>query len=364
MKELILLFTKLGVTGFGGPVALIGYMEEECVRRRHWLSASEFHKTVAVAKLFPGPLATLIAVRIGCMRAGNWGGFFAGFCLIFPAFLMVLGLSHALDLMDRYSNLNPLWTGLNLGALAVSFKAVWQLSRPLVYPRQLRISVLITLIGINAVFTYLDPRHEVLFLIASGTLGIVFQRILNTKGMKEAFTPLLGLLVFYACIKASFFTYGSGIAIVPMLKAAFVDQHHWIREQDFLRGLTLGQITPGPLIIISTYLGFVMGQTQGAMIATLGTFMPTFILGIFVAPTAERKLLQNETVHLFFKWMLPAVSGAILGSLIRLSQFSVQMEWSRIMILVVLIALVFKSKTHSLVILLTGGFLALLFQIA
>ena len=304
MKEILTVFLRLGTFGFGGPVAMIGYMEEECVHRRKWMSAHEFHKTVAVCKLFPGPLATLIAIRLGTHKAGRLGGALAATCLILPAFLMILGLAQVTSITESMPALVPLWAGLTVGALAISFLAVVQLSKPLFLNRHLPMLTLISLILINAVLTFYDPPHEALYLIATGFLGIAFTWIKTKSRTFELFSGAVAFTLFYSCVKASFLTFGSGIAIVPVLKAVFVDEHHWISNDTFLKSLTLGQITPGPLVILGTYLGYVILGFAGAVITTVGTFLPTFFLGLFVVPAVEKKLLQNETLQIFFHWLL------------------------------------------------------------
>ena len=359
MKQLIQLFLKLGATGFGGPIALLGMMEVECVQKRKWISIEEFQRFVGVAKLLPGPLAALVAVRIGCYRNGKLGGLLAGLAMILPSFFMVLILALLVKQFESNASLNRFWVGLGLGALAVAIQATVNLTKPLFKKKELDDRITLLLLVVTGVLTFLFPRFEVAFILSAGLIGLIFKSRTPAPLVREVASLMLLVLLFWSCFRASIFTFGSGIAIVPVLRTVFIDDHHWITNQDFLRGLTLGQITPGPLIIISTYLGYVTAHLWGALASTLGTFSPTFILGIFVMPAAEVKILHSEKLKVFFSWLLPAVCGAIFGSLLRLMLYSVMtgetILWPRILLVICLTVLTLKMKIRAEWIFLIGG---------
>jgi chromate transporter len=366
VKELIKTFLKLGALGFGGPIAMIGYMDTECVRKRKWLTEDEYSKIVAVAKLFPGPLATLISIRIGKKLHGTKGGIVAGICMIFPAFLMLLTLAVTAKSLDRISFLNHFWMGLALAALAVAVEATMHLTKPLFKPGHSPLShrTLYSVIAITSVLTFIFPKAEAVFIIGAGLFGLLQENILKNRGVREVASFALLMVLFFSCFKASIFTFGSGIAVVPALKTIFIDQLHLISNQDFLRGLTLGQITPGPLLIVATYLGYASAGFLGSVATTVGTFFPAFIFGTYVMPKAESWILGSEKLQAFFAWLLPAVCGAIFGSLLRLMLFSVvvnqQVMWARVGLTALLLFLVLKYKLSPLKIFLLGGVLAYL----
>ena len=356
MEELFRYFLRLGATGFGGPIALIGLMEKHFVRKTKSITDVDFQRYVASAKLFPGPLATLIAVRIGHASHGWKGGMLAGIGLILPAFLMIIALSEFF--FQSRTTPSVIWsaliTGLNLGGLTLSAMAAFRFARPLVSPNTAFYFL------ISGILTYLHPSHEIYFLIGCGILSLLHHRFkhLVFEGASIFLIPL-----FLESLKASLFTFGSGIAIVPALKAAYLDQHHWVTNNDFLTSLSLGQMTPGPLVIFNASLGHQVAGISGAIFASLGTFLPTFVFGILLMPVFERKLLQAPLLKTFFAGMLPAVGGAIIGSVIRLCLYAFEngdagIDSIRILMFIFLLALGLIKDPHSLIIILSGGVLA------
>ena len=362
MKELFVYFLKLGTTGFGGPIALLGLMEQHWVRDKKTVSAHDFHQYVAAAKLFPGPLAALVAIRIGCQMHGKKGGMLAALGLILPAFFMVLLISYFFGNARNHSNhlATFFFMGLNLGGLALSIIAAIRFSKPLISSE-----TLFYLLS-SAILTFFYPKQEIFFLLGCGTLSLLYHRFKNL--VFEASSSLLALL-FFESFKASLLTFGSGIAIVPVLKAVYIDQYHWVSNSDFLTALSIGQMTPGPLVILNTYLANQIAQLPGAALATTGTFLPTFIFGLFVLPYFEKKLLGAPTLKTFFKGMLPAVGGAILGSVLRLCLFAVNdnagiFSFSHAAILILLTSIGLTTKFHPIAIMLIGSTLTVLGSLA
>ena len=353
MIPLFKFFLKLGSTGFGGPIAMIGMMEQHFVRDEKSVTKEDFQQYVAAAKLFPGPLATLVAMRIGLQLKGKLGAFIAGFFQVFPAFIIILFISHFMMNAKTDSNeiFHHLFLGLNFGGLALSVVAAIRFAKPLFSPTSL-----FYLLG-TGLLTYFYPKEEIYFLLACGSISLIYLRFRNI--VFEASTILLSTLYFES-FKASLFTFGSGIAIVPVLKATYIDHYHWVTESDFLTALSFGQMTPGPLIILNTYLGNQVGQIPGAVAATIGTFTPTFIFGLWVMPYFQKKLLNNPFLKDFFSGMLPAVGGAILGSVLRLCLFAVKdqagiISTNYILLLSTITTLTLLSKLHPILILIIGS---------
>lgn len=337
---------------------MIGMMEQHFVRDEKSIPEEDFKRYVAAAKLFPGPIATLIAIRIGFEKAGRKGGIVAGLCQVLPAFFMILLISHFL--VDAKSNSNGvfsrIFTGLEFGGLALSVVAAIRFSKPL-----LSTQTTFYMFG-TAALVYFYPQEEIFFLLACGILSLLYQRFKNH--IFEASSLLLAPL-FLESFKASLFTYGTGIAIVPVLKAVYIDRYHWVSQSDFLTALSVGQITPGPLIIFNTYLAKQIAGTPGAICATTGIFLPTFIFGLVLMPLFEKRMLNTPWLKVFFAGMLPAVGGAILGSVARLMIFAVQEQngefsWNHILLVTILIAVSLKSKFHPIFIIVLGAILAVL----
>ena len=319
MKALFRYFLKIGISGFGGPIALIGMMENHFVRQTKTLSDHDFRRFVAAAKLFPGPTATLIAIRIGNHLKGISGGLVAGFALIFPAFLMILVLASFFQESKNISTplLHALLSGLNLGGLALSVIAAVMFAKPLIHAQSIFYLVA------SGVLTFFHPQNEILFLMSCGFLSLLH---FHFKGrLLEAGSGILFLL-FKESLQSSLLTFGSGIAIVPVLKAVYIDHYQWVTPSEFLTALSFGQMTPGPLVIFNAFLGHQVAGTNGAMSATLGTFTPTFVFGLFLMPLFEKKILDAPLLKAFFEGMIPAVGGAILGSVARLCLFALVPE--------------------------------------
>lgn len=358
MKELFQFYLKIGASGFGGPIALIGMMEDYWVRKTQRISLSQFQQYVSTAKLFPGTIAPLVAIRIGYELAGRAGGTIAGLCLILPAFFMILTLSQLVPFLQSDSRplLQVAFNGLNLGGLALSVVAAIRFSLPL-FER----NSLLYLFGAG-ILTFFFPQQEIYFLLACGFLALVMHHFKNH--LFDAGSTILFLL-FAESLKASLFTFGSGIAIVPVLKSVYIDQYHWITETDFLTGLSLGQMTPGPLVILNTYLAKLVGGYSGALLASIGTFLPPFIFGLWIMPIFEKRILNSKGFTIFFSGVLPAVGGAILGSVLRLVLFATQKAGSGISLtqtalLAVLVGFGFQKRFHPILTMFFGSMLAIL----
>lgn len=348
MNGIFRYFLKIGTTGFGGPMVLIGMMEQHWVRKLQAVSAHDFHRYVSAGKLFPGPIGPLVATRVGYQVGGKKGGLLAGLGLILPAFFMVLALAFLFSAPEDLSHpwVSRILNGLNLGGLALSAVAAVRFVKPLVSP-----NTLFYFIG-TGVLTFFYPRQEMFFLIACGGISMLRHRFKNT-----VFDGSLLALLFFESFKASLLTFGSGIALIPVIRTIYVDQYHWVTNSEFLTGLTFAQITPGPFIIVNTFLGYRVAELSGALLGTIGILLPTFIYGIFVMPLFERKLLHSQGLKVFFEGMLPAVGGAIIGSMVRLSLFAV-VSWPQALIFGTLIAVGLKTALHPVLLLLTGGMLA------
>ncbi len=296
-------------------------MEKEWVQKNQWVTSKEFQTELALAKLFPGPLATLLGVRLAADRAGPFAGILAGVLLILPAFLMVLGGSFILTAIQNSPNLNPVLVGFAWSALILSFIAVWRLTRP-----QLENRKHWALIAVIAFVVFQRPTYEPALVIGTGILyyffASVFPRLKNRP--HELGSLAISAAMFWACFQASCITFGSGIAIVPALQAVFVEQNHWITQHEFLDGLFLGQITPGPLLIVSTFLGFKVTGLQGAIAATFGAFLPAFIIALGIMPHVRTKFNKHDGPKIFLEGVLIAVAGALLGSSARICLYAMQ----------------------------------------
>ena len=311
MKDLARLFLKLGLLGFGGPIAVMGMIEEEVCQKRSWLTTERYAEIYAVLKVMPGPLATGMAVYLGGQQAGVIGGVVAGGLFILPAFLLVLALSYFYVHTGIVHNASFLFSGMQAGALVVILISTYSLGKT--YLRDIRAWSIIVASGVTV---FLLPRWEPLLILGFGLIGILLQLCTNrTRAM--SLSPLL-LPVVLVCLKAGAFVFGSGLAIVPLLEGDVVRHHHWLTHSEFMDGLAIGQITPGPVVITATFIGYKTGGFIGAVLATIAIFAPSFFNALFLVPRIWKTLSKSPLTRHFTRWAIPSVIGCILGTTCKL----------------------------------------------
>lgn len=284
------LFLKLGIIGFGGPAAHIAMMREEVVRRRKWLEEQEFLDMVGATNLIPGPNSTEMAILLGKGRAGWLGLILGGALFIIPAMLLILALAVA---YVRYGN-TPQAEGLLYGVkpvvIAIVVQALWALGR-----RAAR-TPLLAGVGIGAAALYLLGVNEVLLVFAGGmVMALVHggRRLVRKGAVGLMLLPLgslsLGVLpagvapyslltLFLNFLKIGSVLYGSGYVLLAFLRGDFVDRLGWLTDQQLLDAIAVGQFTPGPVLTTATFVGYVVGGLPAAVLATVGIFLPAFVL--------------------------------------------------------------------------------------
>jgi chromate transporter len=318
--EVAALFLKLGVTGFGGPAAHIAMMHDETVKRRKWLSDQEFLDLVGATNLIPGPNSTEMAIHIGFLRAGWPGLILGGLCFIVPAMLIVMVLAWLYVRFGSTPQVEWLLYGVKPVVLALILLAIWNLGRKAVK------SPLTAVVGLAVLALYFFAINELALLFAGALavmIGANIQRLRKPK--LEAFfvPPVAGLsllaspalaavpfslpLLFLTFLKIGSVLYGSGYVLLAFLRADFVVRFGWLTDQQLTDAIAIGQVTPGPLFTTATFIGFILGGTPGALLATLGIFLPAFILVAIINPLIPR--MRNST------WISGLLDGANVASL-------------------------------------------------
>jgi len=299
LSEIALLFLKLGTTAFGGPAAHIAMMNEEVVRRRHWLSEQEFLDYLSAVNFIPGPNSTEMAIHIGHRRAGWPGLIVAGACFIFPAAILVGILAWAYVRWGALPQTAGLLYGVKPVVIAVVLQALWKLGRSAVKTTWLAVvtaaSVALAAIGVN----------ELLVLVTGGVLGLAGgwsglrgQRcLLTVPGFKTAFSVAavvatgasVGLWpIFLVFAKIGSVLFGSGYVLLAFLRADLVERYHWLTQQQLLDAVAVGQVTPGPVFTTATFVGYILHGPSGAIAATVGIFLPAFLFVAISAPLMPR----------------------------------------------------------------------------
>jgi chromate transporter len=299
LAELARVFLKLGLVGFGGPAAHVALMENEVVRRRGWLSRERFLDLVGAANLIPGPNSTELAIHIGQQRAGWAGLVVAGACFIAPAFLTVVGCAWAYVRFGSLPAAGGLLYGVKPVIIAVVLQALSRLGRTAL---RTRATAAVGLLSLAAVVAGI---HELLVLLAAGVVLALSRRTAAARGARTAvgFVPLLpaltaggvggvvpfGLMpLFLFFLKVGSVLFGSGYVLLAFLRADLVVRWHWLSEAQLLDAVAVGQITPGPVFTTASFIGYQLGGLPGAVVATLGIFLPAFVFVALSGPLVPR----------------------------------------------------------------------------
>jgi chromate transporter len=300
-KEVFSYFLRLGLVGFGGPLALVSNMQKYCVEEKKWLDHEEFNSTFALIKAMPGPIAFMTAVFLGKKRAGFWGGLLAGVGLNLPAFFLMILFSLFFSSVSHFTFIHILMTGMQVTALGVILGSL----KGLVKGRERNVFFWL-LVMISGFINYFYPSLEPVVIIGFGLMLIAQRKILD-----------LGTLAL-VCFKAGALVFGSGLAIVPMLQHDVVTKYQWLTQSEFLDALAFGQMTPGPVVITATYIGHKMYGMSGAVVATLCIFAAAFFHMSTWFPLVVKKLKGKSWVNDFIFGAIAAVVGPIIVAVVKL----------------------------------------------
>ncbi len=348
LKELAQLFLRLGFIGFGGPQAHIAMIHDEAVTRRGWFSEEEYLEGVAICEMLPGPASTQTGIYTGYLRAGQWGALVAGLSFIAPAFLVVLVLSWAYFRFQGVPQIEALFLGVSPVVIAIIVSFSWKLSKKaikdwqgvaialvtLFLSWQLGVNVLLLLVlaGLVGLVIYRPKTPPNSGSVAAGLalLGSWFQSLTTLPTEPLAVSSFWGLdriQEFFIPLSQFFlqtgaFIFGGGLVIIPLLEAAVVDDFGWMTRNQFIDGVAIGELTPGPVVITAAFVGYKVAGALGALVATVAIFAPSFLFIMFASPWL-RRLRQNLWVKSFLKGVLPAVLGAIAAAIIPLAQAAI-----------------------------------------
>jgi chromate transporter len=297
---LAVIFLRLGITAFGGPAAHIAIMEDEFVRRRRWLTHERFLDLLGAANLIPGPSSTELAVYIGYEQAGWRGLILGGVCFILPAALMVSALAWAYVRFGSLPQLAGVLYGIKPVVIVVIVQALWGLG-----PKALKRSGLLCAIALGACLASALGVDALAVLVGSGIMTVVARRVRGGSwggGAARVFGPVaagaagaagaaapvgLGIL-FLTFLKIGALVFGSGYVLLAFLRADLVDRLHWLTEPQLLDAVAVGQVTPGPVFTTATFIGYIIAGAWGAVVATVGIFLPGFVLVAVTRPLIAR----------------------------------------------------------------------------
>lgn len=355
---------------YGGP-AIMGMMQAEIQEKRAWLSKENFVEGLGLVNMLPGPGATQLGIFLGFTRAGWWGGLLAGLCFVLPALLIMLALTWAYARYGALPSMRSVFYGLAPVVVGIFAVAVWRLGRAAIKDVK-QIGLALATAGVLA-FTRIDI---IPLLLLAGVLGVVFY---GTR--RWGYVALLILLLGYGALqlfgslppvtqtaavdpvdlreiavfffKVGAFTFGGGLSVLAFIQDQVVNQLHWLTQQQFLDGLALGQLTPGPILMVAAFVGYQTSGVSGALVGAGAIFLPSFLLMLSILPVFER-IKRITWMKAALKGISPAVIGMIAVAMLQMLPKAVP-NWLTGGLLVAVIALMLLRRNGPLPLMLAGG---------
>jgi chromate transporter len=356
MGELVGYFLRLGTTGFGGPVALVGLMERDLVTNRGWLTREEMREVIAVSQSLPGPLAIQVGIFISYLRCGFWGAWAGGWAFILPNFLMVAAVGALYVHFGGLSWMTAIFYGVSPAVIALILHSCWRLAK---LGMEDKFQWLIAAVAFGV--TVALQAEVALLFIGAGIAGILYYgslfRAAPTGGVLAALASPVSigttqtasggifakLFVFF--LKAGSLTFGSGLVIVPFLEKGLVQETGWLDPHQFLVAVAIGMLSPGPVVITATFVGYLVAGFWGSLVSTIGIFLPSFLLILIAAPILRRHR-GNSNVQGFIKGAYAAAIGTILGACVLLGRIAIG-DWLTVLIAAGSLAVLFKFKVSN-----------------
>ncbi len=353
--QMVLYMLRLGSLGFGGPVALVGYMYRDLVEGRKWISEDDYKEGLALAQLAPGPLAAQLGIYLGYVHYRLLGATLAGLAFVIPSFLMVVALGWTYVRYGGLSWMQAVFYGVGAAVIGIIAMSAKKLTSKSVGKDKLLWAIYLLLAAVTVI-----TESEIAWLFIAAGVLVWFLRAppkwlnrsgLNAIGLTQA--PMAGgffgaldvslltqIGIFFA--KAGAFVFGSGLAIVPFLYGGVVTEHHWLTDKQFVDAVAVAMITPGPVVITVGFIGYLIAGLPGACVAALATFVPCYLFTVIPAPYFK-KYGKLPAVIAFVDGITAAAIGAITGSVIVIAKRSI-IDIPTALIAVVTIALLWKFK--------------------
>lgn len=329
--DLVIYFLKLGTTGFGGPIALVGYMHSDLVEKRKWFSEEEYKEGLALSQLAPGPLAAQLSIYLGYLHYRILGATIVGIAFVLPSFLMVLAIGVAYKQFGGLPIMQALFYGIGAAVIGIIALSSYKLTTKSIGKFNIESfnnnRILWLLFVIAASITIITKTENIFTFIAAGLLYMIIKAppkwfkyttlnsitILTIVFVGFETSKLWDIGIFFA--KAGAFVFGSGLAIVPFLHGGVVTEYNWLNEQQFIDAIAVAMITPGPIVITVGFIGYLVAGYTGACVAVLATFLPCYLITIGVAPYFK-KISKNTSVKAFVDGITAAVVGALVGAVV------------------------------------------------
>lgn len=379
LSELVLYFLKLGTIGFGGPVALVGYMHRDLVEHRKWISEAEYKEGLTLAQLMPGPLAAQLAIYLGYVHYGIPGATLVGVIFVLPSFLMVLMLGWAYVAFGGISWMQAVFYGVGASVIGIITISACKLTQKTIGTNRLMWVIYL----VSAATTVITESESVWLFLGAGLIvwavrtppwkktsgvaaGLALPVLAMVPAAKASLSELLSQIAIFFT-KAGAFVFGSGLAIVPFLYGGVVKEYGWLNDQQFLDAVAVAMITPGPVVITVGFIGYIVtaqgagfgAGLAGASVAALATFLPCYLLTIIPAPYFK-KHGKRPGIVAFVDGVTAAAVGAIAGACLVLGRRTIfEQGWPpeipKIVILLMTIGLLLKFRKLPEPILILGA---------
>ena len=353
--QIVAYFLRLGLLGFGGPVALVGQMERELVADRKWLTKEQMREAIAICQSLPGPLAIQVGIYISYLRGGFWGAWAGGWAFILPNFVIVAALGALYVYLGDLKPVTAVFYGVSPAVIALILHSCYRLAK---LGMEDWVQWLIAAVCL-AVTVMLKAEVALLF-IGAGLVGILYYGNIARRPpgptLRATVVPVLAQFapvassstlgkLFLFFLKAGSLTFGSGLVIVPFLEQGLVQQYNWLDQRQFLIAVAIGMISPGPVVITATFVGYLVAGFWGSLVSTVGIFLPSFILVLVVAPLLARHR-GNPNVQGFIKGAYAAAIGTILGACILLGKIAIG-DWLTAVVGAASLAVLFRWKVNN-----------------
>jgi chromate transporter len=338
MREIALAFLKIGLTAYGGLAAIWGVLQADLQEKRGWLSREHFLEGLALVNMLPGAVAVQLCIFIGHARGGWRGGLLAGLCFILPAFLIMLALTLAYSAYGAIPAVSGALHGLGPVVMVIFLAAIWRLSKTAAATLpQLAIVVagalaaaqtslgtawIVLLAGaIGVALFHSRCKGAVALAILLGCSALPVPSLLaGLAGAANGHSALLEMATFFLTVGT--LSFGGGLSMIAFIQEQVVNQYHWLTQREFIDGLALGQVTPGPILMVSAYVGYKMAGVPGAMVAYAAIFLPAFVLMLGILPVFER-VRRLQWTKAAVKGISPAVIGVLLVTLGQMAPHAV-----------------------------------------
>lgn len=319
--ELLKYFLYLGSLGFGGPVALVGYMQRDVVEQRQWFTKEEFMKSLALSQLAPGPLAAQLAICLGYVHSGVRGATLVALAFVLPSFIMTLAISWLYVRFGGLSWMQAAFYGVGATVIGIITIAAYKLARLTMTKDKLQWLIF----AVMAIVTAWTESEILWLFVLCGVATMVVQappawlkHPASACLMVAASPDVIGQLLWFFA-KAGAFVFGSGLAIVPFLYGGVVQEYGWLTDKQFLDAVAVAMLTPGPIVITVAFIGYLVAAFPGAVAAAIGVFLPVYLFVVIPFPWFDR-ISGNAKVRAFVAGVTAAASGTIAGACVVLAR--------------------------------------------